>query len=134
MALALTTTAGIRKGPPIVNRDPASEYKMAKIEAGNELTSGVLFIKHMDFYLSLSEWVLLLPMKRIDKYLGFLEGLTVNLRLVIHKNSATSDIIKTEVNSMLDAISLLKRGLMDSSSPSISLGVDVTSQIDACRW
>lgn len=68
----------------------------------------MLFIKHMDFYLSLSEWMLL-PMKRIDKYQGYLAGLTVNLRVVIHKNSTTSDIVKTEVNSMLDAIALLKR-------------------------
>lgn len=83
-----------------------SEYREVSIEAGNELTSGAIFVHHQDFYLS--EWMLLLPMKRIDKYYDHLTLLGTNLRKVVATASTASPSIKTEVKSMLDEIEHIK--------------------------
>ncbi|KAK3907570.1 Nucleoid-associated protein BH02310 [Frankliniella fusca] len=99
VALVVGWAAAARRGPPSV-LGALRETTDAKLEAADQLNSGALFIKEATFFLSLSEWVLLLPMKRIDSYTQQLQLLESNLQQLLREGAA-SELVTQEVRGIL---------------------------------
>ncbi|XP_026271539.1 uncharacterized protein LOC113201825 [Frankliniella occidentalis] len=99
LGCAVQLALAARRGPPhIMGHNEV--YTKASIEAAGQLNSGAIFVKEGDFFLSVSEWVLLLPMKRVDGYVAHLLGLENNLKALLQLASA-SEQIKHEVTGIL---------------------------------
>lgn len=105
--VAIQPSHAALRGRPPVNRS-SQPVSTLTIEQNNNLTSGAIFMYQRSFYLSISEWILITRISRVDGYLSHLTVTQHKLtELLDHSKINVTYGTQQEIRHLLDEISHL---------------------------